>query len=37
MNSFFPVDIAQNAMVEQQRQQISDLQFDKFPTSSTFT
>ena len=36
MNSFFPVDIPQNSMVGQQRQQISELQFDKFPTSSTF-
>ena len=32
MNSLFPVDIPQNSMVGQQRQQISELQFDKFPT-----
>ena len=30
MNSFFPVDIPQNPMVGQQRQQISELHFDKF-------
>ena len=36
MNSFLPVDIPQNSMVGQQRQQISELQFDKFPTPSTF-
>ena len=36
MNSFFPVDIPQNSMVGQQRQQISERQFDKFPTPSTF-
>ena len=29
MSSLFPVDIPQNAMVGQQRQQISELQFDK--------
>ena len=37
MNSFLPADIPQNSMVGQQRQQISDLQFDKFPTPSTFS
>ena len=31
-----PVDIPQNYVVGQQRQQISDLQFDKFPTPSSF-
>ena len=30
ISSFFPVDIPQNSMVGQQRQQISELQFDKF-------
>ena len=30
MRSLFPVDIPQNSMVGQQRQQISELQFDKF-------
>ena len=36
MSSSFPVDIPQNSMVGQQRQQIAELQFDKFPTPSTF-
>ena len=36
MSSSFPVDIPQNSMVGQQRQQISELQFDKFPTPSSF-
>ena len=36
MNSLFLVDIPQNSMVRQQRQQISELQFDKFPTPSSF-
>ena len=36
MSSLFPVDIPQNSMVGQQRQQISELQFDKFPTPSSF-
>ena len=31
MSSSFLVDIPQNSMVGQQRQQISELQFDKFP------
>ena len=30
MSSLFPVDIPQNSMAGQQRQQISELQFDKF-------
>ena len=36
MNSFMPVEILQSSMVGQQRQQISELQFDKFSTQSTF-
>ena len=35
ISSLFPVDIPQNSIVGQQRQQISELQFDKFPTLST--
>ena len=35
-SSLFPVDIPQSSVVGQQRQQISELQFDKFPTTSTF-
>ena len=35
MSSLFPMDIQQNSMVGQQRQQISQLHFDKFPTLST--
>ena len=37
MNSFLPVDTPQNSMVGLQRQQISELQFDNFPTPSTFS
>ena len=36
MRSFGPVDISQSSMVGQQRQQISELQFDKFPNPSSF-
>ena len=36
MSSFVPVDIPQSSMVGQQRPQISELQFDKFPTPSSF-
>ena len=36
MSPFVPVDIPQSSMVGQQRQQISELQFDTFPTPSTF-
>ena len=36
MSSFTPVDIPQSSTVGQQRQQISELQFDKFPTPSSF-
>ena len=36
MSSLFPVDIPQNSMVGQQRRQISELQFDKLPTPSSF-
>ena len=32
MSSLIPVEVQQNSMVGQQRQQISELQFDKFPT-----
>ena len=35
-SSLFPVDIPQNSMVGQQRQQISELQFCKFPTPQSF-
>ena len=34
MTSLLPVEIPQNPMVVQQKQQISELQFDKFPTLS---
>ena len=37
MNSFMPVDVPQSSMVGQQRQQISERQFDKFPTPSSFS
>ena len=36
MSSKKPVDILQNSVVEQHRQQISELQFDKLRTLSTF-
>ena len=36
ISSLFPVDIQHNSMVGQQRQQISELQFDKFLTHSAF-
>ena len=36
MSLFIPVDIPQNSMVGQQRQQKTELQFDKFLTPSTF-
>ena len=36
MSSFLPVDIPQNSMAGQQRQQISELQFDKFPRPQSF-
>ena len=36
VSSLTPVEIPQNPMVGQQRQQISELQFDKFPTPSSF-
>ena len=35
-SSLIPVDIPQSSVVGQQRQQISELQFGKFPTPSTF-
>ena len=37
MNSFLPAEVPQNSMVGQQRQQISELQFDKFTTPSSFS
>ena len=37
MSSTIQVDFPQNSMVGQQRHQISELQFDKFPTPSTFS
>ena len=36
-SSTMPVELLQNYMVGQQRQQISELQFDKFSTPSTFS
>ena len=36
MSSLMPVKIPQNRMVGQQRQQISELQFDTFPTPHSF-
>ena len=36
MSSFIPVEFLQNSMVGQQRQQISELQFDKFLKPQTF-
>ena len=36
MSSPIPVDIPQNSMVGQERQQISELQFDKFPSPQSF-
>ena len=36
MNSFLPAEISHNSMAVQQRLQILELQFDKFPTPSTF-
>ena len=36
MSSLFPVDLPQSSTVGQQRQQISELKLDKFPTFSTF-
>ena len=36
MSSSILVEIPQNPMVGQQRQQISELQFDKFPTPHSF-
>ena len=36
MNSFLPAEDPQNSMVGQQRQQISELQFDKIPIPSSF-
>ena len=39
LNSFFPAEgvYPQNYVADQSRQQISELQFDKFPTLSTFS
>ena len=37
MNSYSPADIPHNSMVGQQRQQISELQLDKFSFPSTFS
>ena len=36
MSSLIPVELPQNSMFGQQRQQISELQFDKFPTHDHF-
>ena len=36
MSSSIPVEISQNPMVGQQRQKISELQFDKFPAPHSF-
>ena len=37
MNLFLPMESPQNSMAGQQRLQISELQFDKFPTLSSFS
>ena len=37
MNSFLPSNVPLNSMAAQQRLQISELQFDKFPTPSSFS
>ena len=37
MNSFLPAEIHENSMAVQQRLQISELQFDTFPTPSPFS
>ena len=36
MNSFFPAEVPQNSKADLQRLQISELQFEKLPTLSTF-
>ena len=36
MSSMIPVEFPQNSMVGQQRQQISEMQFDKFPNPQSF-
>ena len=36
VSSWMPVELPENYMVGQQRQQISELQFDKFPNSPSF-
>ena len=36
MSSLIPVAVQQNCMVGQQQQQMSELQFDKFPTPTSF-
>ena len=36
MSSSIPVELRQNYMAGQQRQQISELQFEKFPTPQSF-
>ena len=36
MSLLLPVEFPQNSMVRQQRKQISELQFDKFPTPQSF-
>ena len=36
MSPMLPVDIPQNSMVGLQRQQISELQFEKFPNPQSF-
>ena len=36
MISSIPVEFPQNSLVEQQRQQMSELQFDKFPSPQSF-
>ena len=36
MSSLIPVEFTQNSMVVQQRQEISELQFDNFPTPQSF-
>ena len=37
MNSFITAEVPQNSMAVQQRRQISELQFDKFTTLSSYS
>ena len=37
VNPFLPAEVPQNSMAVQQRLQMSELRFDKFPTPSSFS